>query len=66
VVATPTHLHRELVLAALQAGRHVYCEAPLPASIEDARAIATAALGARSVFQGGMQGRANALYRHVA
>jgi len=65
VVATPTHRHRDLVLAALQAGKHVYCEAPLAASIDDARAIAAAALAAPSVFQGGLQGRANALYRHV-
>ena len=56
VVATP-HLHRELVLAALQAGKHVYCEAPLASTVEDARAIALAALAARTVFQGGVQGR---------
>jgi predicted dehydrogenase len=66
VVATPSHLHRDLVLATLQAGKHVYCEAPLAASLEDARAIAAAALVARTVFQGGVQGRSNALYRHVA
>jgi len=65
VVATPTHLHKEVALAALQAGKHVYCEAPLAASVEDARAIALAALGAKAVFQGGLQGRANALFRHV-
>ncbi|HXW06173.1 MAG TPA: Gfo/Idh/MocA family oxidoreductase [Vicinamibacterales bacterium] len=66
VVATPTPLHREIVEAALQAGKHVYCEAPLAASIDDARAIARAA-GAASgrVFQAGLQGRANALYTHV-
>ena len=66
VVATPTHMHREIVLAALQAGKHVYCEAPLAASIEDARAIARAAAAASGlVFQGGLQGRSNALYVHV-
>ena len=65
VVATPTHLHREIAVAALQAGKHVYCEAPLAASLDDARAIARAAKGSRSVFQGGLQGRANSLYRHV-
>ncbi len=45
IVATPSHQHREIVLA-LQAGKHVYCEAPLAASIEDARAIAKAAKAA--------------------
>ena len=66
VVATPTPAHREIAVAALAAGKHVYCEAPLAASVEDARAIATAASGAQGlVFQGGLQGRSNALYRHV-
>jgi len=39
-VCTPNHLHREMVLAALAAGKHVYCEAPLAHTVEDARAIA--------------------------
>src|SRR5439155_23014183 len=47
IVGTPTHKHREIVIAALQAGKHVYCEAPLAHTIEDARAIALAARGAR-------------------
>ena len=66
VVVHPPHLHRELVLAALQAGKHVYCEAPLANTVEDARAIALAALAARTVFQGGVQGRPTRFYRHVA
>jgi len=65
VVATPSHRHREIAVAALAAGKHVYCEAPLAASLDDARAIAGAAKGSRCVFQGGLQGRANSLYRHV-
>jgi len=66
VVATPTPAHRDIVLAALAAGKHVYCEAPIAASIEDARAIAAAARSAANfVFQGGLQGRTNPLYRHV-
>jgi len=65
VVATPSHLHREIAVAALAAGKHVYCEAPLAASLDDARAIARAAKQSRAVFQGGLQGRANSLYRHV-
>ncbi len=66
ILATPTHQHREIALAALQAGKHVYCEAPLAHTIEDARAIAVAALGASKVkFQGGLQGRSNAMYHHI-
>lgn len=56
IVATPSHLHAEVVLAALKAGKHVYCEAPLAATTEDARAIATAAKAAvKQVFQSGLQ-----------
>lgn len=66
VVATPSHAHREVAIAALQAGKHVYCEAPLAASIDDARTIAAAARDAKTLtFQAGLQGRSNALYAHV-
>jgi len=60
VVATPTHLHREIVEAALAAGKHVYCEAPLANTAEDARAIARAAKAAVKVnFQAGLQMRSD-------
>lgn len=60
IVATPTHQHKEVVLAALKAGKHVYCEAPLAGSIEDAREIALAAKAAKqSVFQCGLQMRSD-------
>jgi len=66
VVATPSHQHKEIVLAAIQAGKHVYCEAPLATTIEDAKAIALAGQGSGKVFQAGLQGRSNALYKHVS
>jgi predicted dehydrogenase len=59
-IATPTHLHKEIAIAALKAGKHVYCEAPLAHTIEDARTIALAAKASpRSVFQPGLQWRAD-------
>src|SRR5688500_4128822 len=58
IVATPTHQHKDIVLQALQAGKHVYCEAPLAHTIEDARAIAKAARDSKkSYFQAGLQQR---------
>ncbi len=42
-VATPDHLHREPVLAALAAGKHVLQEKPLATNADDARAIVDAA-----------------------
>lgn len=67
VVATPTYLHREITLAALQAGKHVYLEAPMAHSIEDARVIAKAAqrIPARQIFQVGLQFRENPQHHHV-
>jgi predicted dehydrogenase len=61
-VATPTHLHKQVVLDALAAGKHVYCEAPLAASIDDLKAIAAAARGSKSVVQVGHQLRSNPVY----
>ena len=67
IIATPSYLHKEIALAALQSGKHVYCEAPLATTVEDARAIALAAQQAPKLkFQSGLQGRSNALYRHVS
>lgn len=66
IVATPSHQHKEITLAALQANKHIYCEAPLATSIDDARAIAAAALQSpKLAFQTGLQGRSNGLYKHV-
>jgi predicted dehydrogenase len=61
IVATPTHQHKDIVLAALKAGKHVYCEAPLANTIEDAREIALAAKAApkQQLFQSGLQFRAD-------
>src|SRR2546425_643405 len=60
IIATPTHQHKEIVLAALQAGKHVYCEAPLANTIDDARIIAKAAKEARKqFFQAGLQTRSD-------
>jgi predicted dehydrogenase len=60
IVATATHEHKDIVVAALKAGKHVYCEAPLANTVEDARAIALAAKDAPGqVFQAGLQMRSD-------
>ncbi|MCD6359844.1 MAG: Gfo/Idh/MocA family oxidoreductase [Armatimonadetes bacterium] len=38
-IALPDHLHREVSLAALEAGKHVLLEKPMATSVEDAQAI---------------------------
>jgi len=65
VVATPSHLHKQIVLDALQAGKHVYCEAPIAITVDEAREIALAGKNAKSVFQAGLQLRGNKLHKHV-
>ena len=42
-ITTPNNLHVEPALAALEAGKHVFCEKPMAVKIEDARRMAAAA-----------------------
>ena len=65
-VATPSHLHRDIVINALQAGKNVYCEAPMASSIDDAKSIARAARDASNqIFQVGQIYRSNPQHRSV-
>ena len=43
VIATPNHTHKELAIAAAQAGKHVMCEKPLGLDAHQARAMTAAA-----------------------
>lgn len=42
-ITTPNGMHREMALAALGAGKHVWCEKPMALTLADARAMADAA-----------------------
>jgi predicted dehydrogenase len=64
-IATPSHKHKQVVLDAIQAGKHIYCEAPLASDMAEAKEIAQAGKGAKTVFQSGLQQRCNALAVHV-
>lgn len=39
IVATPNHAHRQFVVAALEAGKHVFCEKPMALKLEDCDAM---------------------------
>ncbi|HZN73191.1 MAG TPA: Gfo/Idh/MocA family oxidoreductase [Micromonosporaceae bacterium] len=47
-VCTPGDSHAEIAMAALAAGKHVLCEKPLANTVDEARAMTTAAEEARS------------------
>lgn len=46
-VGTPNNQHKDMTLAALEAGKHVLCEKPLAATLNDARAMRDAARKAK-------------------
>jgi predicted dehydrogenase len=61
-VATPPHLHAEMAMAALQAGKHVYCEKPVGVTAEQVRALVKVAKASKTVFVAGQQLRTMKLY----
>lgn len=46
-ITTPNNFHREMAVAFLAAGKHVWCEKPMALTVEDAEAMAAAARNAR-------------------
>jgi predicted dehydrogenase len=47
-ICVPTPLHREITVAALQAGKHVLCEKPMALTVEDCDAMLAVAAKAKS------------------
>ncbi len=50
-VCAPNHLHYPMVMAAIRAGKHVYCEKPLAANEQEANAIVETLSGQKLVHQ---------------
>jgi len=66
VVSTPDHTHAVAAVAAMQRGKHVYCEKPLTRTVQEARVMRETALKQKVVTQMGNQGSAsNGLRRAV-
>jgi len=55
-VATPDHHHAFATMAAIQLGKHVYCQKPMTHSVYEARRVAEAARAAKVATQMGNQG----------
>ena len=58
-IATPPHLHSEMAIAALQAGKHVYCEKPIGVTAAQVRDLVKAAKASSRVFVSGQQMRSS-------
>jgi myo-inositol 2-dehydrogenase/D-chiro-inositol 1-dehydrogenase len=54
-IATPPDLHSEMAVAALRAGKHVYCEKPIGITPAQVRAVIEVARQSKKVFVPGQQ-----------
>lgn len=59
LIATPDHTHAVIAMAAIRAGKHIYCQKPLTHDIFEARRLTEAARSAKIVTQMGIQGRSS-------
>ncbi len=59
IIATPDHQHAIIAMAAIQLGKHVFCQKPLTHSVYEARVLAKAAREAGVATQMGNQGQAS-------
>jgi myo-inositol 2-dehydrogenase/D-chiro-inositol 1-dehydrogenase len=62
-ITTPNTKHTELALAAIDAGKHVFCEKPMTTTVADAKAILDRASRSKSVFQVGHNRRFAPVYQ---
>src|SRR6266496_1507680 len=62
-IMTPEHLHHDMTIAALRAGKNVYIEKPLAHTIEEGWDIVREAQKAGKVVQVGTQNRSSTLYK---
>ncbi|HJT34299.1 MAG TPA: Gfo/Idh/MocA family oxidoreductase [Pirellulales bacterium] len=63
LVATPDHWHTAITLAALRAGKAVYCEKPLTLTVAEGKLLVAAVEHTRGVVQVGTQQRSDWRFR---
>lgn len=65
LIATPDHTHAVIAMAAMRAGKHVYCQKPLTHDIAESRALAEAARTCKVTTQMGNQGHSGEGIRQI-
>ncbi len=65
VIVVPDHWHAPMVIAAAQAGKHIYCEKPLTLSVDEGPRMMAAVREAGVVFQTGSHERSNPVSQFV-
>jgi predicted dehydrogenase len=66
LIATPDHWHAFIAIAAVKAGKDVYCEKPLTHNVREAVELVKAVRKANRVFQVGSQQRSSKEFRVAA
>jgi predicted dehydrogenase len=56
IIATPDHWHKDISVAAMNAGKSVYCEKPMTQNVSEGSAVVEAQNRNKVVFQVGSQG----------
>jgi predicted dehydrogenase len=65
IVTTPNHTHAEIVKAALEHGKHVFCEKPLATTVEDCDMLSELAQREKKVLQVGLELRYAPIFMKV-
>ena len=65
IIATPDHHHAKMAVAAIKAGKHVYCEKSVACTEEDLNELYNTVRNSNKVFQLGHQYTQNVTFHHA-